>query len=202
MTRMVKDNDKNANGSIITCYGQFWDRDLVYWRGVQGKPRKHPKLGGKLGNKTIDVADQIGIYVLYDDRYEPVYAGQVGRPKSKDAPTSVGGNTFFSRLKTHADGEIGGRWRFFSWYGLKRINNDGTLRKVTSRLVTVKTMIDSMEAAMVASFEPRLNSQSGNLKSSTLIKQIPDPESKSNTLDSRLDRIEQILNNLQLLKAV
>jgi hypothetical protein len=147
----------------------------------------------------VDVAEQIGIYVLYDDRYEPVYAGQVGRSKSKDAETAVGGNTLFSRLKAHADSEIGGRWKFFSWYGLKLINKDGTLRSVAGRLVTVKTMIDAMEAAMIASFEPRLNSQSGNLKSSTLIKQVADPNTRSKSTEARLERIEESV--MSILKA-
>jgi hypothetical protein len=200
MAKKVEQAENSTTNLIITCYGQFWDRALVNWRGVQGRQREHPKLGGKLGSKLVDMADQIGIYVLYDERYEPVYAGQVGRPKSKNHSAGVGGNTLFARLKAHADGEIGGRWRFFSWYGLKRINKDGRLRAVTVRQVKVKTIIDALEAAMVASFEPRLNSQSGNLKSAKLVKQEPDPETLSNTLETRLDRIEQGLKNFHSSK--
>ncbi|WP_373503183.1 hypothetical protein [Aestuariivirga sp.] len=187
--------------TIIACYGQFWDRELVDWRGRKGVQREHHKLGGKRGQQPVEVADQIGIYVLYDDRYEPVYAGQVGRSKTKNAEVSMGGNTLFSRLKVHATSEIGGCWRFFSWYGLKLINKDGTLRSVSARRVTVKTMIDAMEAAMIASFEPRLNSQSGNLKSSTLIKQVPDPNTRSKLLETRLDRIEGQLKSIALQQA-
>lgn len=191
MAKKALPKDGNERNAIIPCYGQFWDRELVDWKGTKGKKRVEHKLAGKAGGKTVDVSDQIGIYVLYDERYEPVYAGQVGRPKSKTSEPAVGGNTLFSRLKAHADGEIGGRWRYFSWFGLKLINKtDGKLRGVKVRQVTVKTMIDAMEAAMIASFEPRLNSQSGNLRSSTRVKQVPDSKATMNSLEARLDRIE------------
>jgi hypothetical protein len=201
MAKTRRKRRSTKSDTIIACHGQFWDRELVDWRGTQGKQREHPKLAGKRGKEVIELADQIGIYVLYDDRYEPVYAGQVGRPKSKNSSENVGGNTLFSRLKVHATSEIGGRWRFFSWYGLKLINKNKKLRKVSARRVTVKTMIDAMEAAMIASFEPRLNSQSGNLKSSTLIKQVPDPNTSSKLLETRLDRIEDQLKSIALQQA-
>ena len=197
-----KAKGKSDHKRIIACYGQFWDGELVDWKGVRGKKRIAPLLGGQIGGEEIDFADQIGIYVLYDERYEPVYAGQVGRSQSNNRSPAVRGNTLFLRLKAHAIGGFGGRWRFFSWYGLKLINANGTMRAVTVRQVTVKTMIDALEAVMIASFEPRLNSQSGNLASSEFVKQLANPEKKLKTLDARLERIGTDLSSLVMHRRV
>lgn len=189
---------------IFTCYGLFWDRELVDWRGAQGRSRQYPRLGGTLlGNKkrrTVDIADQIGVYVLYSERYEPVYAGQVGRSKGRSALTSTGNSTLFGRLKQHTGSGISGRWRFFSWYGLKKINKNGTLRKFDKRLVTAAQIIDALEAVMVASFEPSLNSQSGNLSGSDRLLQQPDPVRQGGRLESRIEEIGNKVERLLLIQ--
>jgi len=67
--------------AIIKNYGLRWSRDKVDW-GARG-PGKGGTLFGKYGTANsedvVDFRDQIGVYVLYDKDFDPVYIGQAGK---------------------------------------------------------------------------------------------------------------------------
>jgi len=142
---------------IIKNYGFLWDRNHVY-RGAGSNPG-HLK-GTASGCANADFREQIGVYVLYDSGQRIVYVGQAGN----------GNATLFTRLKNHMDGQLWNRWQYFSWVGFKDVNDDGSLsaqQKVDSGVSGFKyaDALNEIEGILIEIIEPRLNKQSGRLKS-------------------------------------
>lgn len=142
---------------IIKNYGFLWDRDYIY-RGT-GNNAGHLK-GTASGSLGADFREQIGVYVLYDSNQKIVYVGQAGN----------GNATLFSRLKNHMDGRMWNRWQYFSWVGFKDVNGDGTLsaqQNVNSGVSGFKysDALNEIEGILIEIIEPKLNKQSGRLKS-------------------------------------
>jgi hypothetical protein len=189
--RQTKPRAKTWN-PILPVYGELWRKELVDWRGKRGKAREF-LLPGRVGSEDMEMADQVGVYILYDDNHVPIYIGQAGgREWSKRK--GEGGNRLFWRLRSHALGAYADRWKYFSWFGLKTINKNGGLRKFKRRGANLSQIIDALEAAMIAASDPRLNSHSGHLSGATRVKQ--GTPTASNTVDQRLKRIEEKLNSL------
>ena len=139
--------------AVIKNYGLRWVRDRVEWggRGVRGA-----LLGVHRSAKSsppVDFREQIGVYVLYEPGFAPIYVGQAG----------FGQGTLFSRLKAHTRDHLRDRWSHFSWFGFKRVNENGSLhagQAASARTsVTYGSALDEIEGILIQVLEPRLNRQ-------------------------------------------
>jgi len=144
---------------VIRNIGLLWQRNKVDWSGRSG-PNGRAKLEGHWSENPkfiVDFRDQIGIYVLFDNRFNDrkvVYIGEVGR----------GRGSLYSRLKSHTQNHLAARWTHFSWFALRNVNDDGTLRKnqrAKNRVVhrTRDLALDEYEALLLEILEPPLNKQ-------------------------------------------
>ena len=136
-------------------FGIQWEREFVQWDGTRGnaghlsgigpigKPKKH--------QVKADFREQIGIYVLYSND-KAVYVGQAGS----------GTQDLYSRLKQHLTDHLADRWNKFSWFGVRKVNKDGSLSKVQgelNRTLKAHEILDLLEGLMINVIEPPLNKQ-------------------------------------------
>lgn len=174
---------------IIKNYGFLWDRDYIY-RGA-GKNPGHLK-GTSPGVPPADFREQIGVYVLYDSSQRIVYVGQAGN----------GYATLFTRLKNHMDGSMWNRWKYFSWVGFKDVNGDGNLsaqQSVESGVSGFKysDALNELEGILIEIIEPKLNKQSGRLKSAREYYQYRDERLESITAADVLNELHSLRHELQ-----
>jgi hypothetical protein len=154
----------------VANYGHFWRRDRVSF----GKPGRgnDGSLKGYFGSlrdpSVVEFKDQIGIYVLFTEAREAIYVGQAGS----------GVQRLLSRLRVHTRDHLRDRWIYFSWFGLKQHNKDGSLsdkQKADSKFSgTNSDALDELEAVMIQLFEPRLNKQGPKWKDTQEFKQWDD----------------------------
>jgi hypothetical protein len=143
---------------IIKNYGLRWARDKIRW--TRAKPGDHGKLPGKLvGSKRSDPTDfaqQIGVYILFEPGYVPIYIGQAGN----------GNADLFSRLKHHCEDHLRDRWSHFSWFGFKTVGANGKLHVKQRSHVRVTLpygeALDEIEGILIQVLEPRLNRRGPN----------------------------------------
>ena len=131
------------NEKGITAYGRYWE----FGRAEEKNSRL---LGIRQGSDIpIDMAFQIGIYILYDRR-KAVYVGKTER----------GG--LIKRLKEHRKGKKWGRWDRFSWFGIVPV--DEKTGKLQEQKGGPKSgpITDVGESLLIEVLEPYLNMQSGN----------------------------------------
>ncbi len=137
---VTKDNHK-----IINAFGIYWNRNLVHWKST-------PDLLGiqQIGATEVNFKDQIGIYLLHDNR-ETIYVGQaIEQPLGK-------------RLKDHTTDRLAGRWDRFSWFGFYPVTEDGELNlNIKFKEFTIQNLGDILEAILIESIEPRQNRKQGN----------------------------------------
>lgn len=174
---------------IIKNYGFLWDRDHIY-RGA-GSNAGHLK-GTAPGLATADFREQIGVYVLYDSTQRIVYVGQAGN----------GNATLFTRLKNHMDGQLWNRWQYFSWVGFKDVNSNGNLsaqQSVDSGVSGFKysDALNEIEGILIEIVEPKLNKQSGRLRSAKEYHQIRDERMTDVTNSDLLNRLEELSRQLK-----
>ena len=136
---------------MIQSIGLFWRHDQIYW----GAGSQAGTLLGVPANSTtsdpLNFRRQSGIYVLYSD-YHPIYVGQAGSGNAK----------LFNRLKHHLSDDLAERWDRFSWFGLRRVLNNGDLSiESQSSHPAIATVLDHIEAILIHSIEPPLNRQGG-----------------------------------------
>lgn len=141
---------------LMYNYGLMWRRERVFW----GRGSNAGHLNGLLSTATtsdpVDFRDQQGIYVLYDDNFNMVYAGQAGS----------GNQRLFDRLKQHTKDQVADRWSRFSWFGIRKVNKDGSLKsEKLNSTVQLSQILDHMEAIIIASAEPPHNKQGGRFGS-------------------------------------
>lgn len=173
--------------SVIKNYGLIWRRDAVRWRQSGDLP-------GRRSGRVIDFRGQIGVYVLYDEGRHPVYVGQTGKGEAR----------LFSRLFAHTKDSLAERWRYFSWFGLLRVNRvSGKLAgwddKATHISGTIGSMLNEIEGVLIAATTPEFNKQGAKFKGIARYRQIPyvEPEVLSaQELRKRLGRIEKKLGRL------
>ena len=140
---------------IIKNYGLRWTREKVQW-GARGKGNEG-RLTGKLAtlksSTEVDFRKQIGIYVLYEPGFSPVYIGQAG----------MGNSRLFQRLKNHTNDHLRDRWVAFSWFGFRDVNQDCSLSDKHNReaLTSIKysDALGEIEGVLIQVLEPRLNRQ-------------------------------------------
>lgn len=139
----------------IKNYGLMWDRESVRWVGTKGNAAT--LLGqGPIGNSIkdqveVDFREQIGVYILYRNE-GVVYVGQAG----------AGNNTLFSRLRNHLTDHLADRWDKFSWFGVRKVNKNGTLsitQGELNRRLKANEILDLLEGLLINVVEPPLNKQ-------------------------------------------
>ncbi len=171
-------NDDSTSAVLIRAYGEYWNPELVDWKS------SWKLLGLGAHGKIINMYEQRGVYVLYED-YIPVYIGKADKQ-------SIG-----YRLQLHRDSELKGpRWDSFSWFGLNRINRNGNLGVLKSNNhVKTTELISTFEALLILIANPKLNSKRERLKNAIRISQSGHDKPLSE-IEKRLQSIEQKLDSL------
>jgi HB1, ASXL, restriction endonuclease HTH domain len=144
---------------LINAFGMFWDRDGVYWG------TRRPRLLGvqQWGSASVDFADQVGVYVLYDGS-RAIYVGRVTEPRMGQ------------RLSEHTRDRLSGRWNRFSWFGVRRVRANGELTPIPVVEIGVTSLIATMEALLIEGLEPPQNRRQGEGFNAVEFIQEPDPE--------------------------
>ncbi len=158
----------------IYAFGMFWDRARVRWTA-------DPSILGRqqIGADPVDLAEQRGIYLLYDGR-EVVY---VGRCTDRRLGTRLYEHTY-DRLKT--------RWNRFSWFGLCPITDAGELGKPTQGH-SAEQLIAAMEALLIRALEPPQNRRRGDGFSAVEFIQAEDPEVERAQLKAAIAELQSRL---------
>ncbi len=143
---------------LIQNYGLFWKRDDVEW-GAKGKGNDG-KLRGRAGRKgdLVDFRNQQGVYVLYDETFKIIYVGQAGS----------GSNRLFNRLKQHKVDHLSQRWSRFSWFGILPVSGDAPVENNRPYKLEMGSILDHIEAILLAAAEPPLNLQRGRFGNSVI----------------------------------
>jgi len=161
---------------IIQAFGMYWTRSLVFWNS-------NPALWGQqqTGAKPVNFADQKGVYLLYDDR-DVIYVG-----RAVDQPLS-------RRLSQHIVDRLSSRWNRFSWFGLMRVMQDGSLAAEVSKPLAPEVIVATMEALLIEGLEPPQNRRRGDDFRAVEYLQAEDPELERRRLSSLLAEISSRLN--------
>jgi hypothetical protein len=138
---------------LIKNYGLFWRREWIVWGA--GSNAGHLK-GVPAKQKTahpVDFRDQQGVYVLYDDNFQIVYVGQAGAQENQ---------RLLKRLGQHRSDQLADRWTKLSWFGVRKVNQNGSLAVEAQAAHTpMNDVLDHIEAVLIAAAEPRHNRQGG-----------------------------------------
>jgi len=138
----------------IRNFGMLWERKKVDW----GRQKVKGKLLGIRADQRrvppVDFRNQTGIYVLYDEQKVPIWIGQA--------------KVLFARLRDHKRDHLWNRWTYFTWFGFRKVNDDGKLG-LSSRLNwnlkgSAAQARDEIEAVLIQVLEPRLNRKGSNWK--------------------------------------
>ena len=136
---------------LICNYGLFWERKYIDF----GRGKNHPgHLKGYVNNKRIaDFREQIGVYVLHDKDLVAVYVGQAGSGK----------NRLLSRLGAHTIDHLWNRWEHFSWFGIRRVNQNGSLSEhdTSNKIFKIDgiALLNQIEGVLISVTETKLNKQ-------------------------------------------
>jgi len=138
---------------LIKNYGLFWRLDRTFF----GRPRVAGHLKGiearNITSNPVDFREQQGVYVLYDASFKIVYVGQAGANDQQ---------RLFDRLKQHTRDQLAERWSRYSWFGVRSVNNDGSLRvEAAAAHPAIGGVLNHIEAILIASAEPSHNRQGG-----------------------------------------
>ena len=142
--------------------GLFWNRKLVRWRGNR-RVGQRCLLGLRKGAKRsgkVDFWQQAGIYALYTADYKLVYVGQAGLGDA----SCIG-----DRLHSHTRDDLAGRWDIFSWFGLRKVNQNNELgAKFQLAHSTQRMLANVLEGVLIEVAEPPMNSQKGRFGPSVI----------------------------------
>lgn len=145
----------------VCAYGLYWERDKVNWTPGSGRQRGLWGTAGA-GTEPVDFSNQAGIYVLHNGM-APLYVGR----------TFAENNALMTRLVSHhRDDRKGARWDKFSWFGFRRVGDDGQLVAAHTN-VSTDLLITVLEAVMIEAFLPPLNNRGGDLLG-TMYEQVED----------------------------
>lgn len=149
---------KKETTGLINAFGMYWSRENIHWSPTI------PRLLGRqtVGSTPVDFTDQRGVYLLYD-RGAAIYVGRA-------IDQGVG-----TRLKQHTIDRLGSRWDRFSWFGVHRVSEDGSLNK-DEQTYDRGLLIATMEALLIESVEPTQNRRRGDDFSAVEFLQADDPE--------------------------
>ena len=173
-TTAAEADEEASELGALRAFGMFWRRDAVIWT------EREPRLLGRqgLGASNVDFGGQIGVYLLHD-RDRVVYVGRAG-------------DAIVARLKAHTTDRLGGRWDRFSWFGLRGVNDDGTLGNPTAAW-THLVVLATLEALLIESLEPPLNRRRGDNLSGVEFIQVEDPEIERARRKQLIDRLTRDL---------
>jgi hypothetical protein len=162
------ESDEEATGGV-NAFGIHSSRSVVNWRS--------PKLMGQqqIGANTVDLSQQIGVYLLYDGR-EFVYVG-----RSTDRPIN-------QRLLERTRDRLQARWNRFSWFGLYPVKENGKLITELPPLDSAE-LIRTLEAVLIELMEPGQNRERGDIFSSIEYIQVTDPKIAENNRRSLLEEL-------------
>lgn len=168
------EEDSIAGG--IQAFGVYWSRNHVHW------VRSARLLGQQqIGAEAVNMADQVGVYVLYDER-EPIYVG-----RSIDRPIGL-------RLFEHTQDRLRARWNRFSWFGLYAVTEKGELT-TTCEATDSGSLIRALEAVLIESMEPRQNRKRGDDFSGIEYIQTVDPAIEKRRKIAILKELEGTISN-------
>jgi len=172
----------------------LWERKYIHygWAGVKGN-----LIGTNSRVEIADFREQIGIYVLYDKNMKAVYVGQTG----------IGSQRLFDRLRQHGDDHLWNRWEYFSWFGLRNVNQDGALSKTDKPnrrfSVDVSEAMNEIEGILIKFFEPQLNRQGPKWKDVEEFYQKIDKLVEETTLDQIQEKQEELNKKIEnILKTI
>lgn len=177
----------------IKNYGLLWERKYIYygWAGVAGHLN-----GCRRGAPKADFREQSGVYILYDKDFKPIYVGQAGR----------GNANLFARLKQHESDHLWNRWHYFSWFGLCKVNKDGSLSRAdqSERRIggKVTDALNDIEGVLILGIEPHLNKQGPKFKGVLKFEQIVDDHVIERTLDDLVENQESIEERLKRIESL
>lgn len=150
--------DDDAESGSLEAFGMYWERDRVNWTG-------NPRLFGREHPKSdrVNLADQLGVYLLYDEHRVVVYVGQATK------------QSIWQRLAQHTSDRLTSRWQRFSWFGIRPVAKNGKLGSVATGTITPKRLISTLEALLIEALEPRQN-RAGSSYSGEEYIQADDPK--------------------------
>lgn len=152
------ESDDDAESGSLEAFGVYWERGRVNWTGT-------PRLFGRAHTKAdrVNLADQRGVYLLYDEQRVVVYVGQATK------------QPIWLRLAQHTSDRLTARWQWFSWFGIRPVADDGKLRSVETGTITPKRLISTLEALLIEALEPRQNKAGSSYSGQEYI-QADDPK--------------------------
>ena len=101
------------------------------------------------------------------------------------------------------DGQLWNRWQYFSWVGFKDVNSDGNLsaqQSVDSGVSGFRysDALNEIEGILIEIIEPKLNKQSGRLKSAKEYYQYRDERLNDVTPLDVLEELQALRKELKL----
>lgn len=161
---------------LINAFGMYWARNMVDW---DSKLRIYGMQQGS--DVRVDFSDQAGVYLLHDGS-RTIYVGRAGEGR------------LGSRLLSHTRNRLTSRWDRFSWFGVRGVKSDGGLSAIPNKLISIDTLISTMEALLIEGLEPPQNRQRGEGFGATEFIQMEDPKLENKR---RRDVLNQALSNFQ-----
>lgn len=204
MTTEVEEVDDSAldretptkDSGFIRFYGLYWRKAAVEWpsQKLLGQPKGWMGKGKTAKNfdrsaVQMNFWGQKGVYILYDDSLQPVYAGQAGLTRKN----SDGGQSIGARLNAHSHGIYRNGWSLFSWFGfletkrleLKKASEEDRMSPAWNFSAQLDSelnqLLASFEAILIEGFAPRFNARGGDLGSAVLVDQFEPTLIKSPT---------------------
>ncbi len=175
-----------SDAGFIKFYGLYWRKAAVKWGESQLLGQPQGWMGKGKTSRDFDAATvqmnfwkQKGVYILYDDSLNPVYAGQAGLTRKNAA----GGQSIGNRLNAHSHGIYRNGWSIFSWFGFlgkdkialktavekDRLEPEWSFQSLSDS--TLNQLLASFEAILIEGFAPRFNSRGGDLGKAVLVDQ-------------------------------
>jgi hypothetical protein len=189
-TEPLRQEEPPKQSGFIQFYGLYWLKPAVNWREKQllGQPQGwlgRGRLSADFDYKAVQMNfwDQKGVYILYDDNLNPVYAGQAGLEYAKNSGGNYRGRSIGERLSEHQRGVFRNGWRFFSWFGfLSTTKLDLKKAEPTEKMSPtwhpfkptdndLNQTLASFEAILIEGFAPRFNARGGDLGKAVLVDQ-------------------------------
>lgn len=197
---------------IFPNYGLMWRRD--YADSVRGRTTRSGTRGKlrvfllginrkkKRKEKWADFREQIGVYALYDKEERIIYAGLAGKGNKNS------GN-LYDRLNSHFNNDTENRIRYFSWFGLRQVNDsmypaylDKEEKKIIHRLegifksekYTFKKgmLLQHLEALLIQIVEPVINKRGADWRGSERYFQYVPDHAKEPTMSEVLTAIKTL----------
>jgi len=129
----------------------------------------------------------MGIYILYEPIFTPVYIGQAG----------FGNADLMGRLRNHKNDHLRDRWSHFSWFGFRSVNKDCSLSAKQSSesktSINYADALDEIEGVLIEVLEPRLNKQGAKWQKTA-------DEYVQDGLQPGADRLESISDQLEKIE--